>query len=55
MMYLFNMQFGVFYPVVAAVKSLAPFVVCQDAGHIFSDFAGFWRRLTNESQLRWVR
>lgn len=40
--------------VVAAVKSLAPFVVGQNAGHIFSDFAGFWRRLTNESQLRWV-
>ncbi|XP_069701374.1 mitochondrial enolase superfamily member 1-like isoform X2 [Periplaneta americana] len=40
--------------VVAAVKSLAPLVVGQDASKIFDDFAGFWRKLVNDSQLRWV-
>jgi L-fuconate dehydratase len=43
-----------FCTVVAAVKSLSPLVVGQDAAQIFRDFAGFWRRLTNDSQLRWV-
>ncbi|XP_049779925.1 mitochondrial enolase superfamily member 1-like isoform X3 [Schistocerca cancellata] len=40
--------------VVQAVKSLSYLVVGQDAGDIFKDFGSFWRKLTSESQLRWV-
>ncbi|KDR20308.1 mitochondrial enolase superfamily member 1-like isoform X1 [Zootermopsis nevadensis] len=40
--------------VVAAVKSLSPLVVGQDADQIFNDFACFWRKLTSDSQLRWI-
>lgn len=39
---------------VAAARSLAPFVVGHSLQAIASDFAGFWRSLTSESQLRWV-
>ncbi|KAG8233538.1 hypothetical protein J437_LFUL012781 [Ladona fulva] len=40
--------------VVAAVKALS-FLVCgKDTNDIFGNFAGFWRSLTSESQLRWV-
>lgn len=40
--------------VVAAVKSLKHLVVGLTAIDIYRDFAGFWRNLTSESQLRWV-
>lgn len=40
--------------VVAAVKSLAQVVVGQELKKIYSDFAGTWRALTSESQMRWV-
>jgi len=39
---------------VAAVRSLAPLVTGLTLGEIRSDMAGFHRRLTSESQLRWV-
>ena len=39
---------------VAAVESLAPLVVGRSVEELRSDMAGFWRRLTSDSQLRWV-
>ncbi|MCM8749224.1 L-fuconate dehydratase [Thermomicrobiaceae bacterium CFH 74404] len=39
---------------VAAVRSLAPFVVGQRLEDITADFARFWYRLTADGQLRWV-
>src|ERR1044071_3319912 len=39
---------------VAAERALAPFVEGVTLEEITSDMAGFWRRLTSESQLRWV-
>jgi L-fuconate dehydratase len=38
----------------AALHSLAPLVVGRRLAEITRDFAGFWRALTNDSQLRWV-
>jgi L-fuconate dehydratase len=39
---------------VAAIEALAPLVVGQSLEEITRDMAGFWRSLTNESQLRWL-
>jgi L-fuconate dehydratase len=39
---------------VAAVNALAPLVVGQSLETITADMGGFWRRLTGESQLRWI-
>ena len=39
---------------VAAALSLAPLVVDRPLASIVADFAGFWRSLTSDSQLRWV-
>ena len=39
---------------VAAAQALAPLVVGVSLEEIQDDMAGFWRRLTSESQLRWV-
>jgi L-fuconate dehydratase len=39
---------------VAAVESLAPLVRGATLEAITADMAGFWRRVTSESQLRWV-
>jgi L-fuconate dehydratase len=39
---------------VAAIHALAPLVVGQTLESIIADMAGFWRRLTGESQLRWI-
>jgi L-fuconate dehydratase len=39
---------------VAAIEALAPLVVGLTLEQIRSDMAGFWGRLANESQLRWV-
>jgi L-fuconate dehydratase len=39
---------------VAAIEALAPLVVGLTLDEITADMAGFWRRLTGDSQLRWV-
>jgi L-fuconate dehydratase len=39
---------------VAAARALAPLVVGVTLEEIQHDMAGFWRRITSESQLRWV-
>jgi len=39
---------------VAATQALAPLVIGVSLEEIQSDMAGFWHRLTSESQLRWV-
>jgi L-fuconate dehydratase len=39
---------------VAAVRTLAPLVTGLSLEAIREDMRGFWRRLTSESQLRWV-
>jgi len=39
---------------VAAANALAPFVKGLTLEAIASDMRGFWRRLTGESQLRWI-
>ena len=39
---------------VAAVRTLAPLVEGTNIEAIRADMAGFWRRLTSESQVRWV-
>src|SRR5207249_2400333 len=40
--------------VVAAVRALAPIILGRTLESITSDFAGFWRELSGESQLRWI-
>ena len=39
---------------VAAIESLAPFVVGRDCDDLFTDLGAFWRAITGDSQLRWV-
>ncbi len=39
---------------VAGIQALAPLVAGRTMEEIRSDMAGFWRRLTSDSQLRWV-
>lgn len=39
---------------VAAARALSPFVLVSDAEELFGDMGGFWRRITGDSQLRWV-
>lgn len=39
---------------VAAIRSLAPLVEGITLEEIRADMAGFWRRLTDDSQLRWI-
>jgi len=39
---------------VRAIESLAPLVVGRTLESITSDWRGFWRAVTNDSQLRWV-
>jgi len=39
---------------VAAIEALEPLVVGATLESITADFAGFWRRITGESQLRWI-
>ncbi|HEY8737965.1 MAG TPA: L-fuconate dehydratase [Candidatus Dormibacteraeota bacterium] len=39
---------------VAAIRALAPLVVGRTLEECRDDMAGFWRRLTSESQLRWI-
>lgn len=40
--------------VVEACKSLSGLVKGQDANEIFANFGSFWRRLTSDSQMRWI-
>src|SRR3954470_4937329 len=40
--------------VVAAIRALEPLVVGTALADIVADQAGFWRRLANETQLRWL-
>jgi L-fuconate dehydratase len=40
--------------VVAAAQALAPLVVQTDLSELTGDMRGFWRRVTGESQLRWL-
>ena len=40
--------------VVAAVHALAPLIENCSLEGLRADMAGFWRRLTNDSQLRWI-
>jgi len=37
-----------------AIEALRPLVVGQSLEAIAADMAGFWRRITGDSQLRWV-
>ncbi len=39
---------------VAAVEALAPLVAGRTLERVAADMAGFWRRITCDSQLRWV-
>ncbi|MCA9289858.1 MAG: hypothetical protein KDA25_01950, partial [Phycisphaerales bacterium] len=39
---------------VAAVQALAPIIIGRTLDEITDDFAGWWRRITSDSQLRWV-
>lgn len=39
---------------VAAIKALAPLVTGLDLADIAADMGRFWRRLTSDSQLRWI-
>ena len=39
---------------VAAARALEQFVVGRDAEELFADMGGFWRRITGDSQLRWL-
>jgi L-fuconate dehydratase len=40
--------------VVKAIEAYAPFLVGQDLAAIIADLGRFWRRLADESQLRWL-
>jgi L-fuconate dehydratase len=39
---------------VQAIRALAPAVVGEKAEDLFADMGGLWRRLTGDSQLRWL-
>jgi L-fuconate dehydratase len=39
---------------VAAIESLAPLVVGLELDNVFDDLGAFWKRVTGDSQLRWV-
>jgi L-fuconate dehydratase len=39
---------------VAAIRAVEPLVVGLDVDEVLSDMGGFWRRLTHDSQLRWL-
>jgi len=39
---------------VAAIRAIEPLVVGMDVDEVLGDMGGFWRRLTRDSQLRWL-
>ncbi|XP_028042334.1 mitochondrial enolase superfamily member 1-like [Bombyx mandarina] len=40
--------------IVFTIRSFKRFLLGKNASDIFADFAGFWRAITNESQMRWI-
>ncbi|XP_065221869.1 mitochondrial enolase superfamily member 1-like isoform X2 [Planococcus citri] len=40
--------------VVAAIRALSHIILFQDHDTIFKNFASYWRKLTSETQLRWL-
>ena len=40
--------------VVSAIHALLPLIIGQQLITIYTDFAAFWRKLTSETQLRWL-
>ncbi|KAG6450528.1 hypothetical protein O3G_MSEX006628 [Manduca sexta] len=40
--------------IVFTIRSMKRFVLGKNAAEIFSDFAGFWRAITNDTQMRWI-
>ncbi|CAO1413293.1 unnamed protein product [Diamesa tonsa] len=40
--------------VVTAIETMKHLIVGQNLDDILNDFAGFWRKLTSDSQLRWL-
>ncbi|XP_047985229.1 mitochondrial enolase superfamily member 1-like isoform X1 [Leguminivora glycinivorella] len=40
--------------IVLTIRSMKRFLLGKNAVDIFADFAGFWRTLTNDSQMRWI-
>ncbi|XP_063375559.1 mitochondrial enolase superfamily member 1-like [Cydia amplana] len=40
--------------IVLTIRSMKRFLLGKNAADIFADFAGFWRSLTNDSQMRWI-
>lgn len=41
--------------VVLACNSIKPLIIGKNAGEIFRNFGAFWRTITSDSQMRWVR
>ncbi len=39
---------------VAAIRAVEPLVIGLDVDETLSDMGSFWRRLTHDSQLRWL-
>ncbi len=39
---------------VAAIEAIAPLVAGLDTDEVFADMGAFWRRVTRDSQLRWI-
>ena len=40
--------------IISAIQALQHLVIGQDVGEIYANFATFYRRLTSESQIRWI-
>ncbi|XP_022821602.1 mitochondrial enolase superfamily member 1-like [Spodoptera litura] len=40
--------------IVLCIRSMKKFIIGKNAADIFADFAGFWRTITNDSQMRWI-
>ncbi|XP_026320036.1 mitochondrial enolase superfamily member 1-like [Hyposmocoma kahamanoa] len=40
--------------IVFCVRALKKFVVGRNVADIFADFSGYWRAITNDSQMRWI-
>ncbi|CAG9135628.1 unnamed protein product [Plutella xylostella] len=40
--------------IVFCIRTMKRFVLNKNAADIFADFGGFWRTLTNDSQMRWI-
>ncbi|XP_014248640.1 mitochondrial enolase superfamily member 1-like [Cimex lectularius] len=40
--------------VISGIKALSSYVIGESIGVIFKDFSSYWRKLTSDSQLRWI-